>query len=95
MSERSTELANRRRALLAQSDVQRGVLANSTRDIEQRLRGVDHVIDLAKRVVVQPMLLAGALTVVMMVGPRRLLRWAGRGLVLFSTGRKLLRRSGR
>lgn len=92
MTDRRSELESRRRELLAKSAAQRGLLATSTRDIESRLRGLDHVIDLTRRFVAQPVLLASALTTVMLIGPKRLLSWAGRALVLFSTGRRLLRR---
>jgi hypothetical protein len=92
MSDRRTELKNRHRELLAKSAAQRGLLATSTRDIERRLRGLDHVIDITRRFVAQPVLLASALATVMLIGPKRLLSWAGRALVLVSTGRQLLKR---
>ena len=92
MSDRRTELASRRLALLAQSEAQRGKLAQTTREIEVRLRGVDHIISVARRFVAQPLLLVGGLAAIILVGPRRLLSWAGRGIVLISTGRRLLRR---
>lgn len=92
MSDRRTQLAARRRELLDKSDRQRRSLATHVQQIEARLRGVDHVIGLARRFIAQPLLLAGALATVMMIGPKRLIAWAGRGLVLFSTGRRLLNR---
>jgi hypothetical protein len=92
MSDRRLELANRREALLAKSDAQREILAQTTREIEMRLHGVDHVISMARRFVARPLLLAGGLAVIMMLGPRRLLSWAGRAVVLLSTGRRLMRR---
>jgi hypothetical protein len=92
MSDRRTQLARRRRELLDKSDMQRRSLAANVEHIEAKLRGVDHMIGLAKRFVAQPLLLAGGLATVMMIGPKRLLAWAGRGLVLFSTGRRLLNR---
>jgi hypothetical protein len=92
MSDRRAELEYRRRELLAKSAAQRKLLTSSAGEIESRLHGLDHVIHLARRFVAQPVLLASALTVVMLIGPKRLLSWAGRGLVLFSTGRRLLKR---
>ena len=92
MSDRRVELQSRRRELLARSELQRRSLSHMTRDIETRLRGVDHVIDVARRFVAQPLLIAGSLAAVVMIGPKRLLGWAGRGLILFSTGRRLMKR---
>jgi len=92
MSDRRIELQARRRELLARSELQRRSLAHMTRDIETRLRGVDHIISVARRFVAQPLMIAGSLAAVVMIGPRRLLGWAGRGLLLFSTGRRLMRR---
>ncbi len=92
MSDRRAQLAARRLDLLDKSDRQRRSLANHAQQIEARLRGADHVIGLARRFVAQPLLLAGGLATIMMIGPKRLIAWAGRALVLFSTGRRLLKR---
>jgi len=92
MSDRRSELQERRRELLQESESQRRSLAQTTRELELRLQGIDHVINLARRFVAQPVLIAGGLAAIVMIGPRRLLAWAGRGIVLFSTGRRLFKR---
>lgn len=92
MSDRRFELESRRRELLSRSELQRRSLARTTREIEARLHGIDHVISVARRVVSQPALIAGGLAAVVMIGPKRLLSWVGRGILLFSTGRRVLRR---
>jgi hypothetical protein len=38
-----------------------------------------------------PALIGGAIAVVALVGPRRLLRWSTRGLMLYSTARQVLK----
>jgi len=92
MSDRRIELEQRRRELLLRSESQRHSLAQTTRELQQRLQGIDHVINVARRFVAQPVLIAGGLAAVVMIGPRRLLGWLGRGIVLLSTGRRLLKR---
>jgi len=92
MSDRRYELESRRRELLLRSASQRTSLTQQAREIEARLHGIDHVIAVARRFAAQPMLIAGGLAAVVMIGPRRLLGWLGRGLVLFSTGRRLFKR---
>jgi hypothetical protein len=92
MSDRRAELENRRRELLKGSEFQRRSLGRAAHEIETRLQGIDHVITVARRFVAQPMLIAGGLAALVMIGPRRLLSWAGRSIVLVSTGRRLFNR---
>ena len=90
MSDRQQELAARRQALRAQSEIQREYLSRTVEDIETRLAGIDRGIDIARRVVRKPIVLAGGIALVALIGPRRLLRIAGRSEVLFSTGRRIM-----
>lgn len=92
MSDRRGELEYKRRELLTRCESQRRALGRLTLDIEERLHGVDRVVGVVQRFVAQPMLIAGCLATIVMIGPRRLLAWAGRGIVLFSTGRRLFKR---
>jgi hypothetical protein len=92
MSDRRLELESRRRELLSRSESQRRSLTQTAREIETRLHGIDHVISVGRRLVAQPALIAGGLAAIVMIGPKRLLGWVGRGIVLFSTGRRLMRR---
>lgn len=91
MSDRQRELAARRQALRAQSEIQREYLSRTVEDIETRLAGIDRGIDLARRLVRKPIVLAGGIALVALIGPRRLLRIAGRSAVLFATGRRVMR----
>ncbi len=91
MSERRQRLAQRRVALLAHSAAQRDALSQQVSQIEQRLASVDRTINVVRRYAAQPLLLAGGVALLVMIGPRRLLSWAGRSAVLLSAGRRMLR----
>jgi hypothetical protein len=91
MSARERELAARREALRAESAIQREFLGQTVEDIETRLTGIDRGIEIARSIVKQPVILAGGIALVALIGPRRLLRIAGRSAVLFATGRRILR----
>jgi hypothetical protein len=94
VSDREELLAARREALLARSAVQRSHLADVAADIEQRLGGLDRGINMVRSAARQPLFIAGAIAAVVLVGPRRLLHWLGRGALLWSTSRRLLRAVG-
>jgi hypothetical protein len=94
MSERQRELAARREALLAQSAIQREVFGRTVQDIETRLTGIDRGIEIARHIVKKPIVLAGGIALVTLIGPRRLLRIAGRSAVLYASGRRILRLLG-
>ena len=91
MSDRQQELAARRRALRTQSAIQREHLGRTIEDIETRLGGIDRGIALARSAVRNPIVLAGGIALIALIGPRRLLRIAGRSAVLFATGRRVMR----
>lgn len=91
MSARELELAARRKALCEESALQREFLGRATHDIENRLAGLDRGIELARRVVKKPVVLAGGLAIIALVGPSRLLRLAGKSAVLFASGRRAMR----
>jgi len=91
MSDRQQELASRRKALRAQSAIQREHLGRTIEDIETRLEGIDRGIAIARSVVRKPIVLAGGIALIALIGPRRLLRIAGRSAVLFATGRRVMR----
>ena len=91
MSERRQRLAQRRAALLAHCAVQRGDLSQKAAQIETRLASVDRTINIVRRYAAQPLLLAGGVALLVMIGPRRLLSWAGRSAVLLTAGRRMMR----
>jgi hypothetical protein len=67
--------------LVARSELQRRDLATSTGDITRSLRKVDAAVSVARRAATHPLLLAGAVAVVVaVIRPRRLLRGLTWGL---------------
>jgi YqjK-like protein len=91
VSERRQRLALKRTALLAHCAVQRGELSNEVQQIEARLASVDRAINIVRRYAAQPLLLAGGVALLVMVGPRRILRWTGRSAVFITAGRRVAR----
>lgn len=91
MSERQRELATKRDALLAESALQRGHLVAIARDIEGRLSDVDRRIEIVRTVAKKPAVIAGAIAVVALIGPRRLLSLAGRGATFLTAGRRVMK----
>ena len=94
MSDRQQELAARRQALCAQSEIQREHLSRTVEDIETRLAGIDRGIAIARHVIRKPLVLAGGIALIALIGPRRMIRIAGRSAVLFATGRRVMRMLG-
>jgi hypothetical protein len=90
VSERESQLAHRREALRARCAVQRRHLAGTAVEIEEHLGGLDRGIGMMRSVVRNPLLIAGAISVLVLVGPGRIVRWAGRGALLWSAARRLL-----
>ena len=89
MSDRQHELAEKRRTLLAETDVQRERLTDLAFDIEQRLAGIDRSIHIMRTISKRPVLVAGAVAVIALIGPRRLLRAVTRGAALIASGRQI------
>lgn len=74
-------LAARRAMLVARSQLQRQELATSANDARRSLRRVDEVVSVARRAAAHPLLLAGAVTaVVVVIRPGRLLQGLTWGL---------------
>ena len=91
MSERTITLAQRRSALRAHCAVQRAELASNADQIEARLGSVDRGINIVRRYAAKPMLLTGAAALLLIIGPKRLFRWAGRGAVFMTAGSRIMR----
>ena len=91
MSERTLKLEQRRRALRSHCAAQRSHLAANVRHIESKLGGLDRGIDAVRRFAARPLLIAGGIALLTMIGPRRMVRWAGRGAMLFATSKRVLR----
>jgi hypothetical protein len=91
MSQRFDQLHAHHSNLLARIAIQRQQLGETTEEIEHELGRVDRGLAVVRRVLSHPALICGAIAVVALVGPRRLMRWSSRGLMLYSTARQLLR----
>ena len=91
MTERTLTLAQRRTALRAHSALQREQLVRHVDQIEARLGSVDRGINAVRRYAAKPALVVGGLALLVVVGPRRLFRWAGRGAVFLTAGQRLFR----
>lgn len=91
MSRRERELAERRAALLEQTQAQREHLAFIARDIEQRLAGIDRGIEMARSLAKKPIVIAGAVALIAWIRPRRLLRVASRAAGLIATSRRAVK----
>lgn len=91
MSQRFDQLHAHHSNLLARIAVQRRQLADTTEEIEQELGRLDRGLAVIRRVLSSPVLIGGAIVIVALAGPRRLLRWGTKGLMLYSTARQVLR----
>ena len=91
MSRRFDQLSAHHSNLRAQIAVQRSKLAENAQEIEHELGRLDRGIAAVRRVLRSPALVGGAIVVVALVGPRRLVRWSTRALMLYSTARQLLK----
>jgi YqjK-like protein len=91
MSRRFDQLNSHHSNLLARIAVQRRQLGETAEEIEHELGRVDRGVAAIRRVLSSPILIGGAIGIVALLGPRRLLRWSSKGLMLYSTARQLLR----
>jgi hypothetical protein len=91
VSQRFDQLSAHHSNLLARCAVQRRQLGESAEEIEHELGRVDRGLAAVRRVLRHPAMIAGAVAIVALVGPRRLLRWATSGLMWYSTARSLIR----
>jgi len=85
MSDRTTELADRRAMLLLRSAVQRREMAREFGAVEARLQSVDHFLAVGRGVLRNPAVIAGGLIVLVLLGRTRVLRMLGQAF-LFTRG---------
>lgn len=91
MSRRSQELASRRDSLRASCAMQRRHLAESASVIKSRLGGVDRGIGFIGGLVRNPVVVVGATALLVLLGPKRLVRFLGRGVLFASTAQRIAR----
>jgi hypothetical protein len=91
VSERFNQLAAKHSNLRLRAAVQRRELGSTMNAIEHQLSGVDRGIARATRLLKNPAVIIGGVALVAMVGPKRLMRWATKGALLYSTAKRFLR----
>lgn len=94
MSQRKTELAERRAMLLLRTAVQRREITREVDIVGARLQSVDHFLAMSRTVIGNPAVIAGGLLVLVLLGRTRLLRIAGQAF-LFMRGMRGFLRSAR
>ncbi len=90
MSDHLAELAQRRASLQLKAARQREQLGAEVQAFESRVSGVDRLLG-ASALLQKPVLLVGGAALLFFIGPRRVLGFAGRAMLLVSTARRLLR----
>ncbi len=91
MSTRTRELDERRKQLQLRCAMQRQHFASEVQGIERSLQTVDRIAGVARRVLGEPLVIAGLLTGAVVNGPSRLLRTMSRGLLLAAALQRLWR----
>ena len=90
-SERFNQLAAKHSNLRLRSAVQRRELGDTMHEIEHHLSGLDRGIGTVQRLIKNPAVIVGAVALVALVGPKRLVGWASRGALIYSTARRFMR----
>jgi hypothetical protein len=91
VSERFTQLTAHHSNLRLRSAVQRRQLGQTMNEIEQQLSGLDRGIEVTRKLIKSPAVIVGGVAIFALVGPRRLMRWATRGALVYSTVKKIAR----
>lgn len=88
-TERLTEIARRKESLVAKSGRERAALAAGFGVWQKPIDVIERGVAAARFLRSHPLLVAAAIVVVAVLGRRKLLRWAGRGLVAWRAWRTL------
>lgn len=91
MMSRRLELERRRATLQTRCAAQRQELIGTGNAIAARLERIDRAVIVFRRVLSAPVIIGVALSLLVFVGPRRLLRWVQPAILLVSTARRLAR----
>ncbi|HEX7116138.1 MAG TPA: YqjK family protein [Steroidobacter sp.] len=91
MSARFDQLSNRHKALLARCDAQRAQLGGIAQEIDNELGRVDRGIALVRRALSHPLVVVAGVAVIALAGPRRLMGWVTKGLMFYTTARRMAR----
>jgi hypothetical protein len=91
MSERFKQLSARHSSLRDRCALQRQELSQQAQQIERHLSGVDRAVNAVRAVARSPLLIVGGIATIALLRPRRLVRWASRGALFYSTARRFWR----
>ena len=91
MSGRTEELERRRLELRARSARQRGELGSDFSTLERQFGFVDRGIQWMRRLSAAPVLLGLAAGVMFLLGPRRIVKWAGQAMLVTTALKRLSR----
>ncbi|MFZ0105346.1 MAG: YqjK family protein [Thiobacillus sp.] len=89
MNQELTQLAERRRRLVAQAAAQRIALAQTVEPLRARLALVDRGVNAVRVIRRHPALLAGAALLLVVLRPRYAVKWLQRGWLVWQVGRRL------
>lgn len=85
---RTAELAERRAQLQARCAIQRRQVAEDAANVERELGKIDRTIGTARRLFNKPVLIAVGVAALTLIGPARLVRWAGRSAVWYGLAKR-------
>lgn len=83
------ELEQRRKALQERSGAQRALVAEMTVALAARGRVLDRAVAVVRGIAARPLVVASMVALAAVVGPRRLLAWAGRAAAFYGLTRRL------
>lgn len=87
---RAQQLAERRARLRAQCELQRRELRHQAEQIEEQLAGIDRAVAVIRGVTAKPVVISIAIAALVLIGPKRALRWATQGAIWYSTAKRML-----
>ncbi len=91
MSDTEDGLATKRRHLEALAAAQRAELGSMVRSIDSRLRGYDRTVSTAKQFIRKPAVLLGGAALLLLIGPRRIVKMTAPAALAVAAVRRLLR----
>jgi hypothetical protein len=91
MSNHASAIRQRRQQLQLKCAAQRSQLLEIGDDLQERLRNTDRAIEIAKRLTSAPLLVAVGLGLLAILGPKGMVRWSSRAVLLISGVRRFTR----
>ena len=82
-------LEQRRMALQERSNAQRALIAESTAAFAARGMVLDRAVAVARGIAARPLVFGSIVALAVVVGPRRILRWAARAAAYYGLTRRL------